>query len=66
VIYEFLAVSFFYWLIAASIAELASAIPSSAGVYHWASVTAGPKYGKACGFFAGWYAIHSGQVKQLC
>jgi choline transport protein len=54
VIYEFLAVSFFYWLIAASIAELASAIPSSAGVYHWATVAAGPKHGKACGFFAGW------------
>lgn len=57
VIYEFLAVSFFYWLIAASIAELASAIPSSAGVYHWATVAAGPKYGKACGFFAGWYVF---------
>jgi choline transport protein len=34
IIYEFLAVSFFYWLIAASLSELASAIPSSAGVYH--------------------------------
>lgn len=54
VIYELIAVSLFYWLIAASIAELASAIPSSAGVYHWASVTAGPKYGKVVGYFAGW------------
>jgi amino acid permease len=32
VIYEFIAVSVFYWIIAASLAELASAIPSSAGV----------------------------------
>ncbi|KAF1988487.1 amino acid transporter [Aulographum hederae CBS 113979] len=54
-IYELLVVSFFYWLIAACIAELASAIPSSAGVYQWATVTAGPKWGKAAGFFAGWW-----------
>ncbi|KAH8678868.1 amino acid/polyamine transporter I [Tricladium varicosporioides] len=55
VLYEFIAVSIFYWLIAACIAELASAMPSSAGVYHWASVTPGPKYGRICGWFAGWW-----------
>jgi choline transport protein len=55
VIYEFIAVSIFYWLIAASIAELASSMPSSAGVYHWASITPGPKYGRIGGFFAGWW-----------
>ncbi|KAI9729323.1 MAG: hypothetical protein M1834_006994 [Cirrosporium novae-zelandiae] len=55
VIYEFIAVSVFYWLVAACIAELASAIPSSAGVYHWASVTPGRKYGRVCGFFAGYW-----------
>ena len=54
VLYEFIAVSFFYWLVAASIAELASAMPSSGGVYHWASITAG-KYGRVCGWFAGWW-----------
>ena len=54
VLYEFLVVSFFYWLVAASIAELASAMPSSGGVYHWASITAG-KYGRVCGWFAGWW-----------
>jgi amino acid transporter len=53
-IYEFIAVSICYWLVAASIAELASGMPSASGVYHWASVTAG-KYGRACGFFAGWW-----------
>lgn len=31
VIYEFIVVSVFYWLIAASIAELASAMPSAGG-----------------------------------
>ncbi|KAI5304567.1 hypothetical protein KEM56_006339 [Ascosphaera pollenicola] len=54
VIYEFIAASVFYWFIAASLAELSSAIPSSGGVYHWASVTGG-KYGRSCGFFAGWW-----------
>lgn len=24
-------------------------------MYHWASVTAGPKYGRICGFFAGFW-----------
>ncbi|KAM5356903.1 hypothetical protein ACJ41O_003549 [Fusarium nematophilum] len=55
VLYEFIAVSIFYWTVAASIAELASAIPSSAGVYHWASVTPGPRWGRMIGFFAGWW-----------
>ena len=54
VLYEFLVVSFFYWLVAASVAELASAMPSSGGVYHWASITAG-KYGRVGGWFAGWW-----------
>ncbi|KAK2624476.1 hypothetical protein QTJ16_006426 [Diplocarpon rosae] len=55
VLYEFMAVSVFYWLIAASIAELASSMPSSAGVYYWASVTPGERYGRVIGWFAGWW-----------
>lgn len=54
IMYEFIVVSFFYWFVGASIAELASAIPASGGVYHWAAATAGRKYGTACGYFAGW------------
>ncbi|KAK2775257.1 hypothetical protein FQN52_004040 [Onygenales sp. PD_12] len=54
VIYEFIAVAICYWFVAASIAELASAMPSAAGVYHWASVTAG-KYGRPVGWFAGYW-----------
>ncbi len=54
VIYEFIAATIFYWLIAASLAELASAMPSSGGVYHWATITGG-KYGRVCGWFAGWW-----------
>ncbi|KAI6951471.1 amino acid transporter [Hortaea werneckii] len=37
VIYEFIVVSILYWFVAASIAELASAMPSAGGVYHWAT-----------------------------
>ncbi|KAM5431682.1 hypothetical protein McanMca71_004916 [Microsporum canis] len=54
VIYEYIVVSFFYWFISASIAELASAIPSAAGVYHWATATAG-RYGRPVGWFAGYW-----------
>lgn len=55
VLYEFIAASCFYFMVAASLAELASAMPSSAGPYLWASVTPGKKYGRAVGFFAGWW-----------
>lgn len=51
VTYELLASSFFYWNVAASLAELASAVPSSAGVFQWASMTGG----RCCGWFAGWF-----------
>ncbi|OJD20984.1 hypothetical protein ACJ73_07679 [Blastomyces percursus] len=54
VIYEFIAVAICYWFVAASIAELASAMPSAAGVYHWASVTAG-RYGRPVGWLAGYW-----------
>ncbi|TLS22525.1 uncharacterized protein PpBr36_09862 [Pyricularia pennisetigena] len=56
VIYEFITVSVFYWCVAASIAELASAIPTAAGVYHWATVTPGSaRWGRPIGYFAGWW-----------
>ncbi|KAJ9151147.1 amino acid transporter [Pleurostoma richardsiae] len=55
VIYEFIASGLFYLLITASLAELASAIPSAAGVYHWASVTPGRRVGRVVGFFAGYW-----------
>lgn len=55
VLYGLMAATFFYSFIGLSLAELASAIPSSANVYHWASVTAGPKYGRICSWFGGWW-----------
>ncbi|MCJ1392781.1 hypothetical protein MMC18_005652 [Xylographa bjoerkii] len=54
VLYELLVACFYYGFIAASIAELASAIPSAGGVYHWASVTPGPRWGRVLGFYTGW------------
>lgn len=54
IFYEFIAASVCYWFVDASIAELASAVPASGGVYHWAYITAGEKYGRVCAWFAGW------------
>lgn len=55
VLYGLMAATFFYAFIGLSLAELASAIPSSANIYHWASVTAGPKWGRLCSWFGGWW-----------
>ncbi|KAK7962696.1 uncharacterized protein PG986_003521 [Apiospora aurea] len=34
--------------------QLASSVPTAGGVYHWATIAAGPRWGRATGFFAGW------------
>ena len=33
--------------------QLVSSVPSSGGVYHWASLSPGPRHGRVLGFFAG-------------
>ncbi|KAL4905247.1 hypothetical protein BDW74DRAFT_185291 [Aspergillus multicolor] len=53
VLYGLIVVSIFYACISASLSELASAIPSAGGVYHWSSVVAG-KHGRVVGFFTGY------------
>jgi choline transport protein len=53
ILYEFITACSYYAFIGASIAELASSIPSSGGVYHWASITPGARWGRVIGFFAG-------------
>ncbi|KAF2149545.1 choline transporter [Myriangium duriaei CBS 260.36] len=55
VLYGLLFACVFYAVMAACISELASAMPTSASVYHWASVTAGPRWGRVCSFYAGWW-----------
>ncbi|KAF5006498.1 hypothetical protein FDECE_7133 [Fusarium decemcellulare] len=54
VIYGLIVAVFYYTFIGMSLAELASSFPSSGGVYHWATLAAGPKWGRMTGFFAGW------------
>ncbi|KAK3716684.1 hypothetical protein LTR37_006314 [Vermiconidia calcicola] len=53
ILYEFITACSYYAFIGASIAELASSVPSSGGVYHWASITPGRRWGRINGFFAG-------------
>ncbi|KAI1073148.1 hypothetical protein LB507_009106 [Fusarium sp. FIESC RH6] len=54
VIYGLIVAVFYYTFIGLSLAELSSSCPSSGGVYHWATIAAGPKWGRVTGFYAGW------------
>ncbi|KAI1331344.1 putative amino acid transporter [Xylariaceae sp. FL0255] len=53
-IYGLLVAIFWYSFIGLSIAELASSVPTAGGVYHWATIAGGQKYGRVLGFFTGW------------
>ncbi|TDZ17865.1 Choline transport protein [Colletotrichum orbiculare MAFF 240422] len=54
IIYGLLVAVFYYSLIGLSLSELASSVPTSGGVYHWATVAGGPRWGRVLGFFTGW------------
>ncbi|OGE58352.1 hypothetical protein PENARI_c001G02198 [Penicillium arizonense] len=53
VLYGLILVSVFYTAISASLAELASSMPSAGGVYYWSSVLSRSR-GKTVGFFTGY------------
>jgi len=53
-IFGLLVAIFYYSFIGLSLAEFASSVPSAGGVYHWGTITAGPKWGRSVGFFTGW------------
>ncbi|KAJ5389664.1 uncharacterized protein N7496_000732 [Penicillium cataractarum] len=53
VIYGLILVSIFYTAISASLAELASSMPSAGGVYYWSSVLSRSR-GRGAGFFTGY------------
>jgi choline transport protein len=53
VLYGLILVSVFYTAISASLAELASSMPSAGGVYYWSSVLS-RKRGRTVGFFTGY------------
>lgn len=50
-------VTFFVLFVAAAMAELTSAIPTSGAIYHWAAILGGPRWG----WFTGWLNV-IGQV----
>ncbi|KAL8733709.1 MAG: hypothetical protein Q9166_001902 [cf. Caloplaca sp. 2 TL-2023] len=54
VLFEFIVACVMYAFISTSIAELSSAMPSSGGVYHFASICGG-RFGRLTGWFAGWW-----------
>ncbi|KAK1512349.1 choline transporter [Colletotrichum costaricense] len=54
IIYGLLVAVFYYSLIGLSLSELASAVPTAGGVYHWATIAGGPRWGRVLGFFTGW------------
>ena len=51
-----------YWVVAASIAELASSMPSTATVYRWALVTGGDRHGRLASWYAGWWSFAAWQL----
>ncbi|KAF5601305.1 cholin permease [Fusarium pseudocircinatum] len=54
VIYGLIVAVIYYTFIGLSISEFASSCPSSGGVYHWATIAAGPEWGRVTGFYTGW------------
>ncbi|KAI3324490.1 amino acid transporter [Xylariaceae sp. AK1471] len=53
-IYGLIVAVFWYSFIGLSLAELASSVPTAGGVYHWATIAGGPRWGRMLGFFTGW------------
>lgn len=49
--------NFFFLFVALSMAELTSAMPTSAGVYHWSAALAGPRFAKPIGFLTGYFNV---------
>ena len=45
---------FYYTPIGLGLAEMASSVPTAGGVYHWATIAGGPRWGRITGFFTGW------------
>ncbi|KAJ6561189.1 amino acid transporter [Mycena vulgaris] len=57
--------SFFVMFVALSMAELASAMPTSAGLYYFSAKLAPPKYAPLASWITGWANI-TGQVALVC
>ena len=64
-VYELITACCFYALVTVCLAELASSVPSSGGVFTWASFAASPRLGKPLGFLAGLLNF-AGWIFDLC
>ncbi|KAK3329462.1 amino acid/polyamine transporter I [Apodospora peruviana] len=54
IIFGLIVALFYYSFIGLGLAEFSSSVPTAGGVYHWATIAAGPKWGRIVGFFTGW------------
>ncbi|KAH8092526.1 amino acid transporter [Cristinia sonorae] len=64
-VFGWLIPSLFVMFIAASMAELASAMPTSAGLYYFSAKLAPPKYAALASWITGWANV-TGQVTLVC
>ncbi|KAK0631777.1 putative amino acid transporter [Immersiella caudata] len=54
IIFGLIVALFYYTFIGLGLAEFASSVPTAGGVYHWATIAGGSKYGRFLGFVTGW------------
>ncbi|KAH7914587.1 amino acid transporter [Hygrophoropsis aurantiaca] len=64
-IWGWLIPSLFVMGIAASLAELVSAMPTSAGLYYWSAKLASPEYSAIASWITGWANV-TGQISLVC
>ncbi|KAH7918273.1 amino acid transporter [Leucogyrophana mollusca] len=64
-IWGWLIPSFFVMAVAASLAELVSSMPTSAGLYYWSAKLAPPEYSALASWITGWANV-TGQVSLVC
>ncbi|KAI3399798.1 hypothetical protein diail_5595 [Diaporthe ilicicola] len=53
-IFGLIVAAFYYSFIGLGLAEFSSSVPTAGGVYHWATIAGGPRWGRTVGFFTGW------------
>ena len=45
--------------------QFASSVPTAGGVYHWATLAGGKKWGRIVGFFTGWINFYGVSLRRL-
>lgn len=54
IIFGLIVALFYYTFIGLGLAEFSSSVPTAGGVYHWATIAGGKKWGRFLGFVTGW------------